>query len=271
MSSKNPYAPPESHVADVNQLEGLGDLVLADAPKSNSAGAAWAWLKSGFSFFKVSPLFWIINMIIMFILMVILGLIPVLGTIATSVLNPVFMGGLMLGTYAIAKGNKMTVSHLFAGFSQHAGKLITVGVLYLLGIIVVMLITAVIAYLTGGFDGFVTLMSAQVGQSPDPDQVLAAYSSLKVAGLFYFIMLFPLMFAIIFSPALVVFHDMKALEAMKLSFKGSVKNILPLIVWFILIMIFIILGVIPIGLGLLVVFPVIIASTFAAYKMIFTD
>jgi len=104
MSSENPYAPPTSHVEDIN-VEGT-DLILAASPKSNSAGAAWAWIKSGFASFKASPLFWILNMIIMFIIMVLFGLIPVLGSVATSVLNPVFMGGLMIGTYAIAKGQK---------------------------------------------------------------------------------------------------------------------------------------------------------------------
>ena len=270
MSSENPYAPPESHVADVNQME-VADLVLAASPKSNSAGAAWAWVKSGFSFFKASPLFWILNIIIMFVLMIALSLIPILGTIATSILNPVFMGGLMIGTYAIHQGQKMTVGHLFAGFKSHAGSLIAVGALYLLGIIILLLITGIIAYLTGSFDGFSTLMAAQTGQAPDPAQILAAYGSLKIAGFFYILMLIPLAFTMIFAPALVVFHDMKPLAAMKLSFMGCVKNILPLLVWFILFIIFFILGAIPLGLGLLVVIPMLIASTFAAYKMIFTD
>ncbi|RTZ65712.1 MAG: hypothetical protein DSZ29_03890 [Aquificaceae bacterium] len=269
MSSENPYAPPTSHVEDIN-AEGT-DLILAASPKSNSAGAAWAWIKSGFASFKASPLFWIINMIIMFIIMVLFGLIPVLGSVATSVLNPVFMGGLMIGTYAIAKGQKMTVGHLFAGFQKHAGALLTVGALYLLGIIVLLLLTAVIAYMTGGFDSFSTLAAAQAGGNPDPAEIMAAYGSLKIAGLFYLILLFPLMFIVIFAPALVVFHDMKALAAMKLSFKGCVKNILPLIIWFVLIVIFMILGAIPLGLGLLIVFPMITASTYAAYRMIFTD
>ena len=270
MSSENPYAPPESHVEDVNAMGGT-DLVLATTLKSNSAGAGWAWVKSGFASFKASPLFWIINLIIMFVIMMVLSLIPIVGTIATSILNPVFMGGLMIGTYAIAQGQKMTVGHLFAGFQKHASTLITVGALYLVGIIFLLLITGIVAYLTGGFDSFATLAAAQAGDAPDPAQIMAAYGSLKIAGLFYIVLLFPLMFSVIFAPALVVFHDMKALDAMKLSFKGCVKNILPFIIWSILFIIFMILGAIPVGLGLLVVFPVFTASLFAAYKMIFTD
>lgn len=270
MSSENPYAPPESHVEDINAIQNA-DLTLAPLPKSNSAGAAWAWIKSGFASFKASPLFWILNMIIMFIILIVLSFIPILGSLATSILNPVFMGGLMIGTYAVFQGQKMTAGHLFAGFQKHAGKLIAVGALYLLGIIVLLMITALIAYFTGGFDGVLVLMSAQTGEVPEPEVIIAAYSSLKVAGFAYLILLFPLMFSVVFAPALVVFHDMGALAAMKLSFKGCIKNILPLLIWFILIVLFIILGAIPFGLGLLVVLPMITASTFFAYKMIFTD
>lgn len=270
MSTQNPYAPPESNLNDSNQSNSEM-LTLASSPKSNSAGAAWGWIKSGFSNFKASPLFWIINVILMFVIFIVLSLIPLLGMLVTNILNPVIMGGLMLGTYAVSQGQPMTVAHLFAGFNKHAGGLITVGALYLVGIIIVLLLTAILAYLTGGFDAFMILASAQTGQSPDPTQLVAAYSSLKIAGLFYIVMLIPLMFSIMFAPALIVMHNLKPIEAMKLSFIGSVKNILPIIIWFILISIFFILGAIPLGLGLLVVIPMLMASTFAAYKTIFTD
>jgi uncharacterized membrane protein len=270
MSSQNPYAPPESNVSDTNQLN-AGTLTLADSPRSNSAGAAWGWIKSGFTNFKASPLFWIINIILLFVIFMVLGMIPILGMLATNILNPVIMGGLMLGTYAVSQGQPMTVAHLFSGFKQHAGSLVTVGVLYLAGIIVVLLVTGVIAYLTGGFDGFMTLAASQSGQAPDPAQVLAAYGSLKIAGIFYILLLIPLLFSIIFAPVLVVMHNLKPLQAMKLSFVGCIKNILPIIVWFILIFLLIIIGIIPLGLGLLVVFPLITASTFSAYKTIFTN
>ncbi len=270
MSTQNPYAPPESDLANPNS-NSIQNLTLASSPKSNSAGAAWGWIKSGFANFKASPLFWIINIILMFVIFIVLSLIPFLGMLVTNILNPVMMGGLMLGTYAVSKGQPMTVEHLFAGFKKNTGSLVTVGVLYLVGIIVLLLLTGAIAYFTGGFDGFMTLASAQTGQSPDPTQILAAYSSLKIAGLFYIVMLIPLMFSIIFAPALIVMHDLKPIEAMKLSLLGSVKNILPLIIWFILMTLLFILGAIPLALGLLVVIPMLMASTFAAYQTIFTD
>jgi uncharacterized membrane protein len=268
--NKNPYATPESNVSDPNQII-TDTLILSSTSKSNSIGAAWGWIKFGFSNFKSSPLFWIINIILYGVIFIILSLIPFLGILLTSLLSPVFIGGLMLGTYAVSQGKPMTVNHLFAGFKKNTGSLVGVGLLYLLGIIVLLLATGLIAYLTGGFDGFKTLISSQSGGQADPTQVLAAYGKLKIAGIFYLIMSIPLMLSIIFSPALIVMHDVKTMNAMKQSFLGGIKNILPLIFWFFLSMILMFLGAIPFGLGLLVVIPMLTASLFAAYKTIFTD
>lgn len=267
--NQNPYATPESNVSDPIQIN-TNALVLSDSPKSNSVGTAWGWIKSGFSNFKASPLFWIINIILYGIILIILSLIPLLGMLLTSLLSPVFIGGLMLGAYAVSQGQPMTVSHLFAGFKKNTGSLVSVGLLYLLGIIILLLATGLIAYLTGGFEAFKILAASQSGQA-DPTQILAAYGKLKFAGIFYLILSIPLMLSIIFAPALIVMHDVKAIQAMKQSFSGGMKNILPLIFWFILATILIILGAIPLGLGLLVVFPALTASTFAAYKAIFTN
>ncbi len=267
--NQNPYTTPESKVSDPAQ-NNTDALILLDAPISNSVGSAWDWIKSGFSNFAASPLFWVINIILYGVIFIILSLIPLLGMLLTSVLSPVLIGGLMLGTYAVSQGQPMTVPHLFAGFKKNTGSLAGVGLLYLLGIILLLLATGVIAYLTGGFDAFKSLAGSQSGQA-DPAQMLAAYGTLKIAGIFYLVMSIPLVFSIIFAPALIVMHDLKALQAMKQSYSGAMKNILPLIVWFILATVLIFLGAIPVGLGLLVVFPALTASTFAAYKAIFTD
>lgn len=264
--TQNPYAAPASNVSDPIQSN-TETLTLSNSPKSNSIGAAWGWIKFGFSNFKASPLFWIINIIIYGLIFIIIGMIPLLGMLATTLLSPIFIGGLILGTYAVSQDQPMAVSHLFAGFKKNTGDLVRVGLFYLLGIIVLLLLTGLTAFLTGGFDAFKILASGQ----PDPTQVLTAYGKLKIAGIFYIILSIPLTLSILFSPALVVMHDLKAMQAMKLSFSGGLKNILPLIFWFILATILVILGTIPLGLGLLVVFPTLTASMFAAYKTIFTD
>ena len=72
-----------------------------------------------------------------------------------------------------------------------------------------------------------------------------------------------------FAPALVILNDMGAVEAMKRSFSGCIKNILPFLLYGVIAMVLVILGMIPLFLGLLVVIPVLTAAIYTSYKDIF--
>ena len=85
-----------------------------------------------------------------------------------------------------------------------------------------------------------------------------------------FILLFaPLVMAGFFAPALVALNDLKAMQAIKLSFYGCLKNLLPLIILGLLGTILLTLAAIPLGLGLLIVLPLLIASMYSAYRDIY--
>ena len=79
----------------------------------------------------------------------------------------------------------------------------------------------------------------------------------------------PLSMATWFAPALVTFHGMEALPAMKCSFMGCVRNFLPFLVYGLLLFVIAIAAVIPFGLGLLVFIPMLYGSIYASYKDIF--
>ena len=72
-----------------------------------------------------------------------------------------------------------------------------------------------------------------------------------------------------FAPALVVFHRLQPLEAMKQSFQGSVRNVVPFLLWGIISTIFGLIAAIPFLLGFLVWGPVIVGSVYAAYRDIY--
>ena len=77
--------------------------------------------------------------------------------------------------------------------------------------------------------------------------------------------------AIAFAPAQVVLHDLPAFEAMKSSLMGSLRNIPALILAFIIFFVLAIFATIPIGLGWLVLVPVLIGTNYSAYRDIFTE
>jgi uncharacterized membrane protein len=56
---------------------------------------------------------------------------------------------------------------------------------------------------------------------------------------------------------------------MKMSFSGCLKNILPFLLYGIIAMVLFILATIPIGLGLLVVVPMLTASIYTGYRDIY--
>jgi uncharacterized membrane protein len=67
----------------------------------------------------------------------------------------------------------------------------------------------------------------------------------------------------------VVFHDLGAVEAMKASFMGSLKNMLPFLLYGIVLVIAAAIASTPLMLGWLLLGPVMAASIYTAYRDIY--
>ena len=100
------------------------------SPRSVAAGNGASWWAEAWRLFVPSVGVWLLIVVILFVLSFVLAFIPVVGHLAGQVMFPVFLGGLMLGCQAIDRGQPLTVNHLFAGFSERAGPLFVVGLLY---------------------------------------------------------------------------------------------------------------------------------------------
>lgn len=224
------------------------------------AGQGWAWIADGFGLFKKAPGIWIAQVVILFVILIVLAFIPLLGAVATFLLMPVFIGGLILGCRALQGGGELELGHLFAGFDKaHAGNLIVVGALAIAGWIIVMLPVVAIV----GAGAVVGLLRG------DAAGVAAMGGSLMLAWLVALALSIPIYMALWFAPALVVLRRIAPVAALRESFFGCLKNIVPFLVYSI---VFVVLGIvasIPLGLGWLVLGPVAIASVFTAYRDIF--
>lgn len=252
-TGSNPYAVPSANLipeADEGDFSGPAALPM---------GAGWQWFTRGFWHFRQNPFAWIGVLLLWMIVSVALSAIPVIGVIGSlvlSLLSPVILAGFVLGAHTQEQGGDFTIAHLLAGFSSNVKQLVLVGLLYLGGIfIAVVLLGLVIGglFFTGG-----DMSNPQMGSSTI---VLAVLAGTTVT--------IPLVMAYWFAPALIVFEGMSAIAAMKLSFNGCVKNILPFLFYGIVATFFLILGALPLGLGLLVVFPVVTASIYTSYRAIY--
>jgi uncharacterized membrane protein len=72
-----------------------------------------------------------------------------------------------------------------------------------------------------------------------------------------------------FATPLVALNQVPVFKALGMSFKASLRNFLPILVYGLVVMILAILGAIPLFLGLLIVIPMIYVSSYAAYRQVF--
>jgi uncharacterized membrane protein len=232
--------------------------MLLEKPKRNDAGRGWSWLTEGWGLFKEAPGTWIGVTVVMFVLGIIVNLIPLVNLLSGPLFT-VVAGGLMLGCRSLEQGQGLTFGHLFEGFKHHAGKLLAVGFLYLLASVVIGFSVFAVALGSSGALSFFT------GTPPETVNPV----SLLLAVLIMLALLIPVMMSIWFAPPLIVFHDKGALQAMGLSFRGCLRNLLPFLVYGIVGMILAFLATLPVGLGWLILAPVFIGSIYKAYQDIF--
>lgn len=249
----NPYTAPTAAVRDQREPHS-GELILEGrkVPGAN----AWLWIRTGFSLFMQQPWMWIGLTLLALLILVALAIIPIVGQIGATFINPLLAGGMMLGCRAIDEGEPLTAGHLFAGFRDHSGSLAMIGLASFLYMLVLVLIGM------GGGLG-VGLLFGGTG----------SYSAMGLSFVLFLLVFIavsvPLYMAIWFAPALVVFHDLSALEAMKASFFGCLKNMWPFLWYGLIGLLLAIVASIPLGLGWLVLGPVLVGSIYAGYRDIY--
>lgn len=261
MSEPNPYQPPAAPAAPVAPASAKPGAFSA-AGRAVDAGRGWEWIAEGFALFKKQPGTWILILIVLVVCSVVISLVPIIGSLANLLLMQVFVGGVMLGCRALDNGESFEVGCVFAGFKQNTSDLVVLGVLALVGWI----IAFIPALLIMGGGAFMAMMQggghmANFG-ALGLTFVLAMLVALALA--------LPVYMALWFAPALVVFHNLKPVDAMKASFMACLKNIVPFLLYGIILLVLCVVAAIPLGLGFLVLGPVAIASIYAGYRDIFT-
>jgi len=180
-------------------------------------------------------------------------------------IGAVAIGRLVVRTLRLGRGEirslkiaDLEVGHLFAGFRSRTGPLIGIGALYLGASVVIMLAVGLVMGV-----GMFTMMGA------DPQGAVAAGMTMVLAMLVAMALLVPVVMAIWFAAPLVVFHGHGAVEAMKGSFAGCLKNVLPFLWYSVIFVALAFVASLPLMLGWLVLGPVLAASIYTAYRDIY--
>ncbi|MDW7647110.1 MAG: BPSS1780 family membrane protein [Nitrosomonadaceae bacterium] len=232
--------------------------------RQTSAKQGWQWIVNGLYLFFKAPLAWVLLCFVLLLIAATLALIPMVGQFFFTLLSPLFLAGLMIGCRALERGEKLEIAYLFAGFRKNPVPLITVGGIYLVGQV---LILGVAIMLGGG-----TLMELLInGKRVDENELRGVMSGGLTALMVALGLSIPLMMAAWFAPLLVAFKDMPAVAAMKLSFLACIKNIIPLQLYTITMVVLAVIAAMPYGLGFFLLVPVLFASLYASYEDIFVE
>jgi uncharacterized membrane protein len=256
MTTTNPYAAPKAAVADETVVL---NAEFVPGGQLRPAGNGWTWIADGWELFKRQPGLWIGMVLLAAVIFIAASLIPIVGPLATTLFGPVFAAGVMVGCKTLDSGGELELGHLFAGFRERTGTLIAVGALYLAATLVVLLVVSLIMGV-----GMMTMMGGG-----DPQEVAAMGMTIVLAMLIMFALLLPAVMAVWLAAPLVMFHEHGALEAMKGSFTGCLRNVLPFLVYGLVLFVFSIAATLPLLLGWLVLGPVLAASIYASYRDIY--
>lgn len=265
MSENNPYRPPAASVEDPLPPSTPGQL---HPPRACPAGHGSRWIAEGFDFFKRDPWMWILNVVIFFTIMMILGMVPFLSLVS-SLLGPVFVAGLILGCRDQDQGRPLEVAHVFAGFQNQTGRLVAVGALNLLASLLLFGMAMIVIVMLGGMDMLITMGGLENGDVT-PEQAAGLMMPMLLALLVVMLFAVPVAMLFWFAPTLVVLHpDVGVIEALGLSFRGCLRNVLPFLIYGLILLVLAIVATIPFMLGWLVLGPVVFGSVYASYKDIY--
>lgn len=259
MSDENPYQAPLSTVEQQAYVGNFGE------PQSLPPGHGINWISDGWKLFVLSPLVWVGILLLFWVMMIIMSIIPIVS-IFTTILMPVFTAGFMLACRDLDQGSSIDVSHLFAGFKHRTGDLVALGAINL-GIFFLLFFVLFIIMMSAGIAGGMFDMDAGDPMMNNPALFISA---MMIPALILSLAIIPIMMLFWFAPAIIVFNeDIGVIEAMKLSFMGCLKNILPLTIYSLVIIVLAIVASIPVFLGWLILWPVLYATIYTSYQDIY--
>ena len=236
------------------------------------ASHGWRWIVAGFAIFRKNPPAWILLIAVLFAGSRLLFAIPLIGVIAVLV-APNFFAGLAHGAQALEQGKPLRLAYLASGFLKSAPQLITIGGVSLVGQFLMLMAMVLVGGET--ITGISKTMAMGSATPETMEAMRAAAPRMMAAMVVGFTVSLPLMMAVWFAPLLVFFDEAKPLAALLLSLWACFRNILPLLIYSIAVLVPLMI-LMPFSLalrqpdlGLWLLAPILVPSIYASYKELF--
>lgn len=233
-----------------------------------NAARSWLWVKQGYQLIMHNPLLSIALAPIGALGLFIAFKVPLFGPMLSVLLMPVLIAGYMRVCRALEVNEEVELTHLFAGFKKNTARLVALGGFLILGLLI-----AAIAMISIGGEALATLLES-VKSTNDPqmlvDAMWTAGSGVAISLMVGFALVFVLTLALQYAPMLVFFSDVSPFAALRASLTGSVCNLIPYTVYSLIMQaIALVLGMLPFGIGFIVLLPLGLTSLYVSYRNIF--
>lgn len=255
--------------------------LLPHAPHRVAGDRGAGWIVEGWDCFKAATVPWLMLSVLWLALLLVVEYSVLLGAVH-SLLKPVWAAGFLMACHAQYRGERVDPRALFAGFTRRFGSLVLVGVLQFclyvavlalfLGPVFVDLVSALFPDRTLlDLDLQEELPAALASLSPQELMLLIDPSALALRVLLLLLVLLPLLAAFWFAPALLLLGDCSLGDALRLSLRGTLRNVWPFLIYGFCGALLALLVPITLGAALLVLVPVYYLSLYLSYRDIFID
>ena len=222
-----------------------------------SRGAAW--LGEAFKLFRGAPLQWMSLCAGWIAMTFALILVPFIGGVVASFLQPVFFASFAIAAFKQKAGERLVMGDLFSGFRRNMRALVNLGAMLLLAEIAIFALMA--------------LLGLPVASSSDSSFTIAEYAE-QLKGKEWilatgFILTVVVKGALWFAPPLIAFHGMSTVQAIRWSVYAAISNLGAMMVYGAALTGAFLAAIIPWGLGLLVVIPLMVITTYIGYREVF--
>ncbi len=230
-------------------------LSVAELPAARGA----SWLAESFRLFRAAPVAWVGLCAGWMTVTFALILIPFLGGVVANFLQPAFFASFAIAAYKQTAGERVVMMDLFAGFQRNLRAQVNLGALLLVGEIAVFALMAALGLPLAGTSDRTFTIGEYVQELKGKEWILAIGFLLTVA----------IKGALWFAPPLIAFHGMTTMHAVRWSVYAALANLGAMMVYGAALLLLFFAGLIPWALGLLLVIPLMVISTYVGYREVF--
>lgn len=222
-----------------------------------SAGRGARWLGEAFGLFRRKPTAWIGLCAGWLAIMFALFLMPIIGGVLANFLWPVFFASFAITAFRQSRGEPVLMGDLFLGFKRNVRALVNLGAILLIAEIAIFALMAMLGLPMSGDTPFSVQEYFEALRGKEWILIIGFILTSMVKG------------ALWFAPPLIAFHDMTTSDAMRWSVYAALANLGAMVVYGLTLFALFFVGLLPWALGLIVVVPMMVISTYVGYRDVF--